>query len=104
MFDRFPQSIWHNQAIYNRAVCLETIREFEQAYREYKAAAGFGTDEAFFRAAEQKIRQFERDEDGDGYKFYQEQQHGASDRDKDSYPGSVKPQSKEPVDDLADAQ
>ncbi len=105
MFDRFSHSIWHDQAIYNRAVCLETIREFERAYREYKAAAGFGTDNTFFRAAEQKIRQFERDEDGDGYKFYQEQQHGSSDRDKDSYPGSVKPQSEEPADDdLADAQ
>ena len=103
MFDRFSQSIWHNQAIYNRAVCLETIREFEDAYREYKAAAGFGTDEKFYRAAEQKIRQFEQDEDGDGYKFYQEQQHGASDRDKDSYPGSVKPQSEKPADDSADA-
>ena len=104
MFDRFPHSIWHNLAIYNRAVCYETIREFELAYREYKAAAGFGTDETFYRAAEQKVRQFEQDEDGDGYKFYQEQQHGASDRDKDSYPGSVKPMGEEPADDGLAAQ
>ena len=43
------------------------------------------------------MRRFELDEDGDGYKFYQEQQHGSSDRDKDSYPGSVKPSDGEPA-------
>ena len=40
MLKDFSTSIWHNQAIYNRAVCYETIREFELAYREYKAAGG----------------------------------------------------------------
>ena len=104
MFDKFPQSIWHNLAVYNRAVCLETIREFEEAYREYKAAAGFGTDEPFYRAAEQKIRQYEQDQDGDGYLFYQEQQHGSSDLDKESYPGSVKPPAEPGADLSAEAE
>ncbi|MBM3214868.1 tetratricopeptide repeat protein [Candidatus Poribacteria bacterium] len=80
LFERFPQAFRRGEAVYAQAVCYETIREFEIAYRQYQAAASLGTDTPFFRAAEQKVRQFEQDEDGDGLKFYQEQQAGTSDK------------------------
>lgn len=90
LFDRFPQSFLRGRAVYNRAVCYETIREFEIAYREYRAAVSLGQDTAFYRGAEQKVRQLAIDEDGDGFKFYEEQQHGTSDKDPESYPGDRK--------------
>jgi tetratricopeptide (TPR) repeat protein len=91
LFERFPQSFRRAEAVYNRAVCYETIREFQTAYAEYKAAMsiledGEATD--FFRAAEQKVRQMEQDEDGDGYLFYQEQEAGTSDKDPNAHPGT----------------
>ncbi len=89
----YPQSKRRSQAIYNRAVCYEAVGEYELAYQEYRAAArfGFGTIDKFNREAKRKVSRFEQDEDGDGYKFYQERQHGSDDEDEDSYPGSVHP-------------
>ncbi len=89
----YPQSTRRSQAIYNRAACYEAVGEYELAYQEYKAAArfGFGTVDKFHREAKRKVNRFEQDEDGDGYPFYQERQHGSDDEDKDSYPGSVHP-------------
>ena len=89
----YPQSKRRSQTIYNRAVCYEAVGEYELAYQEYRAAArfGFGTIDKFNREAKRKVSRFEQDEDGDGYKFYQERQHGSDDEDKDSYPGSVHP-------------
>ena len=89
----YPQSKRGSQAIYNRAVCYEAVGEYELAYKEYQAAAlfGFGTIDKYNKEAKRKVNRFEQDEDGDGYQFYQERQHGSSDEDKDSYPGSVQP-------------
>jgi hypothetical protein len=89
LFEKFPQAFRRNDAVYNKAVCLETVREFEASYKEYKAAAGFGEEQSFFRAAEQKVRQFETDEDGDGFKFYEEQQAGTSDKDATDNPDTA---------------
>jgi len=36
---------------------------------------------------EHKVRQFEVDEDGDGFMFYQERKAGTSDIDPDFHPG-----------------
>lgn len=88
LFERFPQSFRRGEAVYNQAVCYETMREFETAYEQYKAAESLGDATAFYRAAEQKVRQFEQDEDKDGFKFYQEQQAGTSDKDPNSRPGA----------------
>lgn len=89
----YPQSTRRSQAIYNRALCYEAVGEYELAYKEYQAAAlfGFGTIDKYNKEAKRKVSRFEQDEDGDGYPFYQERQHGSSDEDKDSYPGSVHP-------------
>jgi tetratricopeptide (TPR) repeat protein len=88
LFERFPQSFRRGEAVYNQAVCYETMREFDTAYRQYKAAASLGDETSFYRAAEQKVRQFEQDEDQDGFMFYQEQQAGTSDKDAEARPGS----------------
>ena len=88
----YPQSKRGSQTIYNRAVCYEAVGEYELAYQEYQTATrfGFGIDK-YNREAKRKVSRFEQDEDGDGYQFYQERQHGSSDKDEDSYPGSVHP-------------
>ena len=46
-----------------------------------------GRDVSYYREAEQIVRQFEIDQDGDGYKFYFEQEAGTSDRDPNDHPG-----------------
>jgi hypothetical protein len=90
LFEKFPQAFRRNDAVYAKAVCLETVREFEDAYKEYKAAAGFGEQQSFYRAAEQKVRQYETDSDGDGFKFYEEQEAGTSDQDAADNPDATK--------------
>jgi len=45
-------------------------------------------DTPYFREAEQIVRQYELDQDQDGYKFYVEQENGTSDQDPNSYPGA----------------
>lgn len=89
LFERFPQSFRRGEAVYNQAVCYETMREFETAYRQYQAAESLGDDTSFYRAAEQKVRQYEQDEDKDGFMFYQEQQAGTSDKDPNARPGAT---------------
>lgn len=94
LFDRAPESGWRDDAVYNQARCYEAIREFTKAYNRYKDYMSLGEDSKFYRPAEQKVRQFEYDEDGDGYRFYQEQEAGTSDKDANAYPGSKQMQAK----------
>ena len=44
-------------------------------------------DTPYLREAEQIVRQYELDQDDDGYKFYEEQEAGTSDQDASSHPG-----------------
>ena len=44
-------------------------------------------DTPYFREAEQIVRQFELDQDEDGYKLYEEQEAGTSDQDANDHPG-----------------
>ena len=44
-------------------------------------------DTPYLREAEQIVRQYELDQDEDGYLFYQEQEAGTSDQDANSHPG-----------------
>jgi hypothetical protein len=69
------------------AICYETMQDYENAYKYYQAYMSFGDKQEFYRAAEQKVRQYEYDGDGDGFPFWKEQQAGTSDQDKNSYPG-----------------
>ncbi len=89
LFENSPESIWRNDAVYQQAVCYRAIREFGEAYEGFKAyMSSTKSDQRYFREAEQMVRQFELDQDADGYQFYKEQEAGTSDQDASSFPGS----------------
>ncbi len=81
------ESIWRNEAVYQQAVCYRSIREFGAAYEGFKTYISLSKGERpYLRDAEQIVRQYELDEDNDGYKFYQEQENGTSDLVPNSQP------------------
>ena len=43
-------------------------------------------DRSYLREAEQILRQYELDQDGDGFKFYEEQENGTSDQEPNLEP------------------
>ncbi len=87
LLEEAPQSTWLNESIYQQAVCYRAIREFGSAYKGFKTYLSLTKgDTPYFREAEQIIRQYELDQDQDGYKFYEEQESGTSDQDPNSYP------------------
>jgi tetratricopeptide (TPR) repeat protein len=90
LFDKAPESGRRDEGIYRQAVCYEAIREFTNAYEQYKTYMSLGTDKEFYRQAQQKVRQMEYDGDKDGHPFYKEQEAGTSDEDANAYPGSSK--------------
>lgn len=88
LFENAPESVWRNEAVYQQAVCYRSIREFGSAYEGFKAYMSITNgDTPYLREAEQIIRQYELDQDQDGYKFYEEQEGGTSDQDANAYPG-----------------
>lgn len=88
LFENAPESTWRNEAVYQQAVCYRAIREFGAAYEGFKAYMSITKgDTPYLREAEQIVRQYELDQDEDGYKFYEEQEAGTSDQDAESYPG-----------------
>jgi len=89
LFDKSPGSTRRSLATYNQAICYQAIGNFEKAYEGFKTYLGFSKDEVdqdLYREAKQRVRQMEMDQDGDGYKFYQEQEAGTSDQDPNSHP------------------
>ena len=86
LFDDYPKSIRDDVAVYQQAVCYREIREFKEAYEGFKAYMSLGRDKDYYQEAEEIVRQFEMDQDGDGYKFYIEQEAGTSDRDPNDRP------------------
>ncbi len=88
LFENAPESVWRNEAVYQQAVCYRSIREFGAAYEGFKAYMSITKgDTPYLREAEQIVRQYELDQDEDGYLFYQEQEAGTSDQDANSHPG-----------------
>ena len=88
-FETAPESIWRNEVIYQQAICYRAIGEFGSAYELFSAYMNITIgDTPYRREVEQIVRQFELDQDQDGYLFYQEQEEGTSDQDATSYPGS----------------
>ena len=87
-----PESTWRDEAVYEQAVSYRAIREFGKAYEGFKAYLTLLETEIredYYREAEQMVRQYELDQDGDGYLFYQEQEAGTSDTDANDYPGAA---------------
>ena len=88
LFENAPESVWRNEAVYQQAVCYRSIREFGDAYEGFKAYMSITKGNTpYLREAEQIVRQYELDQDADGYKFYEEQEAGTSDQDASSHPG-----------------
>lgn len=84
-----PESIWRNEAVYQQAICYRAIREFREAYEGFKTYISLTKGETpHLREAQQILRQYELDQDQDGYMFYVEQEAGTSDQDPNSYPGA----------------
>ncbi len=90
LFEKNPETTWRDRAVYNQAVCYQAIREFSKAYEGFKAYMSTSRDAEYYREADRIVRQMELDEDGDGYMFYQEQEAGTSDQDKNDHPGAKK--------------
>lgn len=86
LVDKHPDSAERSEAIYRQAVCYREIREFAKAYEGFKAYMSLGPDAEYYQEVEQILRQFEMDEDGDGYKSYIEQDAGTSDQDPQDFP------------------
>jgi len=87
------------EGVYQQGICYQTVQEYVKAYENFKAyisyLAGKKTDdrrEKRRREVLQIVQQMERDEDGDGYMFYQEQEAMTSDQDANDYPLPLSPQ------------
>lgn len=92
MLKKAPESTWRDEAVYQQAVCYRAIREFEKAYEGFRSYMSLDKDGKYYREAEQIVRQYELDQDGDGFKFYVEQEAGTSDKDPNDNPDVKKQQ------------
>ena len=92
MLDKAPESTWRDEAVYQQAVCFRAVREFKEAYRGFKAYMSLDKEGKYYREAEQIVRQYDLDQDGDGFKFYVEQEAGTSDKDPNDNPDAKKQQ------------
>jgi TolA-binding protein len=89
-FDEFiarnPTYYRRPEAVFNVAICYESLRQYEKAYEYYKIYKDTYPEGARFKAAELKVRQYEYDEDQDGFPLYKELAAGTSDTDPNSRP------------------
>ena len=92
MLKKAPESTWRDEAVYQLAVCYRAIREFGEAYDGFKAYMSIDKEGKYYREAEQIVRQYDLDQDGDGFKFYVEQEAGTSDKDPNDNPDAKKQQ------------
>jgi tetratricopeptide (TPR) repeat protein len=81
-----PTDYRRGKAIYNMAICYEALRDFEKAYERYVTYRDTYPDENFYKAAELKVRQYEYDEDQDGFPYYKELIEGTRDTDANDHP------------------
>lgn len=95
MLDKAPESTWRDEAVYQQAVCYRAVREFKEAYRAFKAYMSLDKEGKYYREAEQIVRQYELDQDGDGFEFYVEQEAGTSDKDPNDNPDAKKQQAED---------
>jgi len=73
-------------AIYNMAICYEALRNYAKAYERYRTYSITYPDEKLYKAAELKVRQYEYDEDQDGFPYYKELGAGTSDTNANEHP------------------
>jgi tetratricopeptide (TPR) repeat protein len=83
---KHPTDFRRDEAIYNMAICYESLRNYTEAYETYRTYRDTYPEGKFYRPAELKVRQYEYDEDQDGYAYYQEIGAGTSDTDPSQHP------------------
>lgn len=81
-----PTDFRRDEAIYNMAICYESLRDYNEAYETYKTYRDTYPEGKFFKAAELKVRQWAYDEDQDGFPYYKELIAGTSDTDANQHP------------------
>ena len=81
-----PTDFKREAAIYNTAICYEALRDYENAYEQYKTYRDTYDDGKFYKAAELKVRQYEYDEDQDNFPYYRELIAGTKDTDANDHP------------------
>ncbi len=81
-----PTYFRREEATYNMAICYESLRQYAEAYDTYEAYRDTYPEGKYFKQAELKVRQYEFDEDGDGFPYYKEAAAGTSDTDSNSRP------------------
>ena len=83
---KHPTYFRRDQAIYSIAICYEALRNYEEAYESYKTYAETYPEGKLYKPAELKVRQYEYDEDQDGFPYYKEAIAGTSDTDANAHP------------------
>jgi len=81
-----PTYFRREEAIYNMAICYEALRQYTDAYKAYETYSATYPEGKYFKPAELKVRQYEFDEDGDGFPYYKEATAGTSDTDSNAFP------------------
>lgn len=81
-----PTDFKRATAIYNMAIGYEALRDYEEAYEQYRTYRDTYPDGKFYKAAELKVRQYEYDEDQDGSPYYKELIAGTKDTDANDHP------------------
>lgn len=81
-----PTDFRRDEAVYNLAICYEVLRDYNNAYKYYRAYRDSYPEGKFYKAAELKVRQYEYDEDQDGFAYYKEAAAGTSDTNPNSRP------------------
>jgi tetratricopeptide (TPR) repeat protein len=83
---KHPTDFRRDEAVYNMAICYETLRNYGKAYENYRSYRDTYPEGKFYKAAELKVRQYEYDEDKDGFPYYRELMEGTKDTDPNDYP------------------
>lgn len=77
-------SFWISHLYYQKAICYHAIQRHTDAYKFFKAFLRNPlNDRSKLRKSKEMVRQYELDQDNDGYLFYQEQENGTSDLEVD---------------------
>jgi len=81
-----PTYFRREEAMYNVAMCYEALRYYDEAYDNFKGYVDTYPEGKVYKAAELKVRQYEYDEDQDGFPYYKELAAGTSDTDPTKHP------------------
>ena len=81
-----PTDFRRSEADYNKAICYDSLRDYQKSYEAYRTYRDTYPSGKFYKAAELKTRQYEYDEDQDGFPYYKELMEGTKDTDPNEHP------------------